>query len=158
MTVETLRRDLVAVDADLETTERQAALADAGDLSRLGGLLAGLTAKRKAIESALSQALGIEAAKARAAEAKAAEAERAAFRAKLAELERQWDELMGDFDEAGAIVEGLWDRYNVIRHANASTFPESQRLNVALGGYNVGALSGAALEAKQGYGVLAWKG
>ena len=72
---------------DLAATEKQAAAADTGDLSRLGGLLAGLTAKRKAIESALSEALGIEAANARKAEQQALEAERQAFRAKLTDLE-----------------------------------------------------------------------
>ena len=67
--------------------------------------------------------------------------------------------MLVDFDEAGDIVTGLWARYKAIMQANASTYPESVRLGVALGGYNAGGyLTGALLDAKQGCGVLAWKG
>lgn len=157
-TIDTLRRDLATVDADLTATERQAATAETGELSRLGGLLAGLSAKRRAIEGALSQALGLEAAKARKAQESAAAAERQAFISKLADLEAGWAELLTDFNEAGDIVAGLWVRYRAIMQANANVYSESVRLGVELGAYNVGALSGSLLEAKQGAGVLSWKG
>ena len=154
-----LQQTLANIDKDIATTEKQAAeQTDAAELGRLGGLAQGLQLRRKAIETKLTAALGIAAAKERAARERVEEAEREAFRAHLADLERQWAELMTDFDAVGAEAAACWTRFQTIWEASSKVYAESQRLGLSLGGYAVGSLSGAAGEAQAGRGFLVWRG
>ena len=63
-----LQQTLADIDKDIATTEKQAAAqTDAAELGRLGGLAQGLKLKRMAIEARRSEAIGLQAAKERAA-------------------------------------------------------------------------------------------
>ena len=113
---EEIRAQMTATESELEAARRKAEGAEGEALGGLGALIAGLSAKAEALRAKLAKTLASEAAEAQAGqERQQAETRKQALermKAHKVQLQKDWAELVADFEATFAKLPDMWKRYH----------------------------------------------
>ena len=113
---EGVRAEVAATERELEEVRRKAEGAEGEALGGLGALIAGLSAKAEALRAKLAKTLASETAEAQAEQerqqAETRKQVKARLKARKESLEKEWAELVGDFEATFAKLPDMWKRYH----------------------------------------------
>jgi predicted nucleic acid-binding Zn-ribbon protein len=159
-TSKAIQAELNELERQQTTLEKAAVTANVDELSTIGGSLAGLGIKLRAVRSRLADAVNAEAAAERRKREQAEAQAVAELLERAAALQAAWLGWLADMDACDETARHLWERFASMREQYTVLSRDMAARSILVGAdvLNWGALSGAALDAKNGSGNLAWRG